>query len=80
MFDLKWSRKAYDWDEVTADRRAWIAIEGLQAFPAGSSPMDTFPDSRPSLHLTYRTNGDWFLVDSQGYDYARYAVRIVGKA
>lgn len=78
MFDLKWSRKAETWDDVRADARALPLAEGLPVYPAGGSPMHDIGPERPQLFLAQTESGDLFLVDTQGYDYCRYAVRIPG--
>ena len=78
MLDLKWSRKAWKWDEVNEDSRARAAAVDakLVVYFAEVSPCTYFSGPRPQMHIAETPNGDRFLVDTQGYNYARYAVRI----
>jgi len=78
VFDLvKWSRKAESWNArpITSPTVIEMANQ-LQEFPAGVYPTATFSGPRPQYHIAVCSNGDRFLVDTQGYDYARYIARL----
>lgn len=72
-----WSRKAESWERVTADEKANHYAKGLPVYPITDYPCQSFPEERPQYHVERSFGGERFLIDTQGYDYARYAIRLV---
>lgn len=75
---IPWQRKAESWDGP-AVTTAEVLMEAakLPEFPAGGDPCECFEDGpRPQFFVAVCKNGDRFLVDTQGYDYARYIARL----
>lgn len=76
------SHKALSWDEVRSIPRSAIeAVEDeLKALPRFATREDTFPvdyfeKGRPQYFVAV-ISGREFFVDTQGFEYARYAGRL----
>lgn len=78
---VNWSRKADDWDDVKADSRPSVAAMavGKVIRRAEPTPNDTLIWGRPAEQWFLAERGDdVFLVNTEGYEYCRYAVRLPG--
>lgn len=80
-------RKAERWDLIPVLRlpealkqvEEGLADGSLQTFTTlGNGPCSDFPemDRRPVWHVQALPNGARFLIDTEGYTYARYAIRL----
>jgi hypothetical protein len=81
MSPLPWCRKAETWSE--ADRNTpspgallEALVARLETFPAGPWPLTRFSGPRPQIFIAVTPKGDRYLVDHQGYDYARYVMAL----
>lgn len=81
----KFARKGWSWDrryEVggvripTASRNAQKSAASLPEFAAEESPCATFSGERPQYHVARLPDGRRFIVDTQGFDYARYVAQL----
>lgn len=78
---IPWSRKADAWQGREIENEAVIeAANELPEFPAGASPCFDLPAGRPRIFVAVTKGGSRFLVDTQGYDYARYIALLPPRA
>jgi hypothetical protein len=75
---IPWSRKAEAWHtpRQVEDAAVIELAAGLPEFRAHEYPTKEFPEARPQYHVAVLATGERFLVDTQGYDYARYIARL----
>lgn len=78
---IPWFRKDSDWlrgyeGKNVEDPGVLAAVATLPSFPAERSPMDRFQGPRPQFFVAALPDGSRYLVDHQGYDYARYIARL----
>jgi hypothetical protein len=72
-----WARKAATWDApLVTDEATLEAITDLLIFPAGEYPLDDFAGERPRYFIARLLDGRRFLVNTEGYNYARYIVAL----
>jgi hypothetical protein len=80
---VPWKHKAARWDEarLIEDPAVIAATATFRVYDGPSSPLHYFPDEangvhhRPQFHIV-QIESQRFLVDTQGYDYARYIARL----
>lgn len=75
---VRWARKAEAWSEapMVTNPEALAEAETLPVFEACSNPGRKWDEELPQYHIAIRPNGDRFLVNTEGYDYARYIARL----
>ena len=77
--DLPYTRKPTTWSEVedyTPTDRELDAISRLQMLETYGTPStDLFVNAKPQIFLTER-GGEIYLVNTEGFDYCRYVLRI----
>ena len=75
-------RKPSEWPEISSVRLFNLhpsvigVLNNLPVVEGAESPMDYFLDGKQQFYIVKADDGVFF-VDTQGYDYARYAVRLI---
>lgn len=84
---IKWTRKPVFWDALlvtSTEALAEVERAGLPMFEATANPMEGWGpwgiSELPQFFIAVRPNGERFLVNTEGYDYARYIAKLPGKA
>ena len=81
------TRKAGTWDEIKAtnDPKVIELAKKLIVIPTGvlwteepEYPLENFTADTPTWFVTGGENANWYLVDTEGFDYARYMVALTG--
>lgn len=78
---IRWARKPIRWGEANhyvAPRDVTDAVRDLPRYSGPSHPYMDFHEERPQFFVVDR-DGKEYLVDTQGYNYARYVVRLLGE-
>ena len=76
------TRKPLNWNEVANIPQAAILLAeaGIKELPrfatSENNPMQTFPEVRPQVFVAVLGNGQEFVVNTEGYPYARYVGRL----
>jgi hypothetical protein len=89
FFDNIWERKPQDWSDCDIERvpsmpqsvRNWILTLPKFYFPLNSKPIRDFEESvfegvRPPRYFVAEVGEAQYLVSTEGYNFARYAVQI----
>jgi len=80
------ARKAESWDRwynlliPLASRSVQKIAASLPVFKAEPTPCDDFRGERPQYHVAKTLDGRRFVVDTQGYNYARYIERLPSRS
>lgn len=74
---IPWARKAEVWAaDMITDAAVLAEAAKLPEFRACEWPGEFFGDARPQFFVAVCADGARFLIDTQGYDYARYIARL----
>lgn len=69
---IRWARKASDWAAPTVTSPDVLTeANNLPIFPAMDNPLDDAA-GRPQFYVAVLIDGRRFLVNTEGYEYARY--------
>jgi len=84
---IDWTRKPMTWDEITdveipedlqarVDSLPHIELDGDDLPGPDANLEDYVPDYRGDILFVLVIGGARFLINTEGYEYARYAARI----
>lgn len=75
--NLAWTRKPMEWADIYSDEPK--DLTGLKrADILGKTPIEEFTAPAPAQYFIAKNEHGYFLVNTEGYTYPRYILRIEG--